>query len=332
MTLTNFKVDLTSYLKKLAGVHAVGELWWHYDPKSKPAGVQLFSGQLLSREAYTDHWTLVYTKRTVVTEEEWQAMVAAQGFCQFYSSGDGSTTYRMPLVHSVHPKFVSALAEAGQHIKAGSPNITGNIGGMGNRFFLDSLGTYGAFQVTLPNKANMIQQTGTDLSGYQMYYRSNFDASRCSSVYRDDIDTIQPEALTMVIGEWVVGSVATIAEADAESLLASVTILESNVGALQSGVGRASAYIVETWHEGTEWYRKWSDGWIEQGGIWNTSNTTLSFNIAFSNISYTIVGSENQIDDNARAIKFNRNNATTTSIRMVGSANPIGVSWYACGY
>lgn len=89
---------------------------------------------------------------------------------------------------------------------------------------------------------------------------------------------------------------------------------------------------VESWKSGNKWYRKYSDGWIEQGGLWNTGNTTLSFNLAFSDTNYNITGSENQGDDNARAIKFNRDHAKTTSIRMVGSANPIMVSWYACGY
>ena len=89
---------------------------------------------------------------------------------------------------------------------------------------------------------------------------------------------------------------------------------------------------VESWKSGNKWYRKYSDGWIEQGGNCVTSNPTLSFNIAFSDTNYNIVGSENQGDDNARAIKFNRDHAKTTSIRMVGSANPICVCWYACGY
>lgn len=96
--------------------------------------------------------------------------------------------------------------------------------------------------------------------------------------------------------------------------------------------GNQVVCLVTHWQSGNRWYRKYSNGWIEQGGNWSTANTTLSFNTPFSNTNYTIVGSENQGDDNARAIKFNRNNATTTSIRMVGSANPIGVCWYACGY
>lgn len=227
MPLTNFKSDLTSYLKKLAGVHAVGELWWHYDPKSKPAGVQLFSGQLLSREAYTDHWTLVFTKRTVVTEEEWQAMVAKQGFCQFYSSGDGSTTYRFPLIKGVHPKFVAALAEAGQYVQAGLPNITGSSG---NGIIEESkYDPTGAFYRGVSNNTAI---EGVDMFGSRL----GFDASRSNPIYGNS-DTVQPPAVSILIGEYVIGTITEIGEADAESLLASVTTLESNVGALEQGSG-----------------------------------------------------------------------------------------------
>ena len=37
--------------------------------------------------------------------------------------------------------------------------------------------------------------------------------------------------------------------------------------------------VVEHWHEGTEWYRVWSDGFIEQGGISDyLTNTSLTIN------------------------------------------------------
>lgn len=234
MPLTNFKADLTSYLKKLAGVHAVGELWWHYDPKSKPAGVQLFSGQLLSREAYTDHWTLVSTKRTVVTEEEWQAMVATQGFCQFYSSGDGSTTYRMPLVKGVHPKFVTAMDEAGQYVQAGLPNIGGTAAWSYMGYPSD--GVYsGALGVDASQRYSYGATNGTSVG---TYFALLFNAAASNPLYGKS-DTVQPEALTMVIGEWVVGSVATLGEADAESLLASVTMMESKLGELENSGANA---------------------------------------------------------------------------------------------
>lgn len=52
------------------------------------------------------------------------------------------------------------------------------------------------------------------------------------------------------------------------------------------------AYITETWKEGSNWYRKWSDGLIEQGGVlWlDASYQTMTFNTRFSNTDYSISG------------------------------------------
>lgn len=52
------------------------------------------------------------------------------------------------------------------------------------------------------------------------------------------------------------------------------------------------AYITETWKNGSNWYRKWSDGLIEQGGtFWSDlSYPTMTFNTPFSNTDYSISG------------------------------------------
>lgn len=235
---------------------SVGDLWIGCDSNSVPANVQLYAGQLLNRSSYSVHSAMVLGgKRTVVTETEWQAYVTANGFCPYYSSGDGSTTYRMPLVKNVHPQFVAALADAGQYKEAGLPNITGTLG-ISN----GSATPTGAFAKTTTEDWNLAG------GGNNVTVKGSFDASRSNAIYGNS-DTVQPPSLTFLIGEYVVGTVATIGEADAESLLASITTLESGVGALQNNVGRASAYIVETWSSGTSWYRKWSDGWIELGGL-----------------------------------------------------------------
>ena len=46
-------------------------------------------------------------------------------------------------------------------------------------------------------------------------------------------------------------------------------------------------YIIETWSEGTEWYRVWSDGWIEQGGrvTGNDVNITINFKKPYTTIN-----------------------------------------------
>lgn len=48
------------------------------------------------------------------------------------------------------------------------------------------------------------------------------------------------------------------------------------------------AYIIETWHNGASWYRKWSDGWIEQGGHYSegTNTTRVTLNIPMATEDY----------------------------------------------
>ena len=348
MPLTNFKADLTSYLKKLAGVHAVGELWWHYDPKSKPAGVQLFSGQLLSREAYTDHWALVSIKRTVVTEEEWQAQVTSHGFCQWYSSGDGSTTYRMPLIKDVHPKFVAALAEAGQYLEAGLPQVhltnataitlQGGEVKSAKTSLLEASGSGCGAYFNSSSNGNT-GGVGMDVSNHG--YATAPSALIAQNPIYGNSDTVQPPSVTCVLGEYVVGSVAVIGEADAESLLAGQTLLEGKVGALENGVGRASAYITETWSSGTSWYRKWSDGWIEQGGnnlgVNSVNASVITFHVPFTDKPKSLLavsGGGNYGGSWLAGVRYGT--ITTTGFTYLGPGNGTvpenGISWYACGY
>ena len=240
MDLNNFKTELEGYLSKLSGNTRipVGQLWWGFDPKSKPAGVQLFAGQELSRAAYQKHWELISSgKRTLVTESEWQSYVSQNGFCPYYSSGDGSTTYRMPLVKNVHPEFVSALIDAGQYIEAGLPNITSVrtpsllTGATGVTPVVGSALWFGSY-------SNGIRG-GSSSGGY---FYMQFDASLSNPIYGNS-DTVQPPSLTFLIGEYVISSVATIGEADKNSILEMVNKLEINISNMIKSVNGVGADI-----------------------------------------------------------------------------------------
>lgn len=60
---------------------------------------------------------------------------------------------------------------------------------------------------------------------------------------------------------------------------------------------KPKAYVTKTWRRGAQWYRRWSDGWLEQGGrleleVWtggNNPSRTFSLPTAFSNATYTTV-------------------------------------------
>jgi hypothetical protein len=62
---------------------------------------------------------------------------------------------------------------------------------------------------------------------------------------------------------------------------------------------KPKAYVTETWSSGPNWYRKWSDGFLEQGGIATVGSTNyapLTFPHPFSNTDYSISGYANEVE------------------------------------
>ena len=51
-----------------------------------------------------------------------------------------------------------------------------------------------------------------------------------------------------------------------------------------------NAYITETYRDGSQWYRKWSDGLIEQGGVHYDYDHDITFPTPFSGTNYAISG------------------------------------------
>lgn len=94
--------------------------------------------------------------------------------------------------------------------------------------------------------------------------------------------------------------------------------------------------VIETYHNGTSWYRIWSDGWKEQGGrvdVKNDGTVTVTFLKPFSNTNYyanwiscagiALGGSGTRAADNL----------TTTTMRLNnGQDVTMTANWFACGY
>lgn len=63
-----------------------------------PDGCLALQGALVSRTAYPELWTWVQAHAPLITESAWQAQAAVQSSVGAYSSGDGSTTFRLPKI------------------------------------------------------------------------------------------------------------------------------------------------------------------------------------------------------------------------------------------
>lgn len=98
-------------------------------------------------------------------------------------------------------------------------------------------------------------------------------------------------------------------------------------------------YVVETGQseDGLQWYRKWSDGWIEQGGfcqVARDTTTDISLLIPFTTLNYNVIitalgGSRpngQYLNGNSLYDK-NYNFFTIYTYDYTFDRN-----WYACGY
>lgn len=103
----------------------------------------------------------------------------------------------------------------------------------------------------------------------------------------------------------------------------------------------APAYVVENYKNGSDWYRVWSDGWIEQGGASPTfsasnTDTTVTVNLLkpFTDTNYSVLALS---DDCGYRPALTYSNKTTSSFKLrreshSGSIRSGIADWRACGY
>ena len=182
----------------------VGELYFSFDNYC-PDGVIPLDGRLVSRATYADLWQWVQEKGLVkddalitTNDENTVSIFNEDGtirYCQWYGSGDGSLTFRMPKING----YLGATGDnslAGQYIAEGLPNIRGNY----DRAPWEMEGWVaptGAFYASgdareTPNTAAFSSNRGL-----------GFDASRSNSIYGNS-EHVTPETNTLFVGVWAI--------------------------------------------------------------------------------------------------------------------------------
>ena len=164
-------------------------------------------GGLYSRELYADLWGWVQEQPGyLISETEWQEKFQANnGNVPFYSSGDGSTTFRVPSL-KCWVKGANGIEEVGSYLEAGLPNITGNISNNSGYGILDNRASYGyitngAFGKIQTNKTRNYQGADTtDACNLE------FDASRSNPIYGKS-EEVTPES---IVGLYCVIAFSTI--------------------------------------------------------------------------------------------------------------------------
>ena len=96
------------------------------------------------------------------------------------------------------------------------------------------------------------------------------------------------------------------------------------------------ALVVETYTNGDTWYRKYSDGWIEQGGICKNFETdarycNVTYPVAFKNGNGNVVvcAHRNIMGNDSSSWVFSQ---TNTGARFANAQTSVWAIWRACGY
>lgn len=311
---------LNQLAEKLSKLGTVRPLGFHYlhPYGTAPADSIICNGATYSRALYKDFFDYITTQGWVKTEAEWQEIAKRnRGFCPFYSSGDGSTNFRTPKF-APYQQITLASASVGKYHQAGLPNITGYWNTRGPEILENPAG--GAF----------IIEESSDRYGFGHQDKGpsptlRFNASRSSSVYGRS-STVQPESHEWVMCVVAYGVATNVGSADIQNVMSVVNAVQASLAQIKLDIAQIPqprTYVTKTWSSGAEWYRVWSDGFIEQGG--HGTGNTCTFSKPFSNKNYTFKvnpSSGYTSHPDWIAAYENRPSRTTTGT---------GISWYESG-
>ena len=157
--------------------------------------------------------------------------------------------------------------------------------------------------------------------------KTAFRAADYSDIIRIEAEAVKSSNLKTINNNSLIGSGnITINSGPITSLCT------SNASTTSTATSSKPAVVVQNYRNGKNWYRVWSDGWIEQGGMNSKDNTTVNLLKPFQNTNYGILyaldyGTGSPAWNEYTSGKTN-NNRTTTSFT---TGTRVG-NWYAFGY
>lgn len=329
---------LNQLAEKLSKLGTVRPLGFHYlhPYGTVPADSIICNGATYSRALYKDFFDYITTQGWVKTEAEWQEIATRDnGFCPFYSSGDGSTNFRTPKF-APYQQIAIASGNAGTYHQAGVPNITGYWNTRGPEILANATG--GAFSI---EKTSDNYGYGHSTGGSSP--KLKFNASSSSSVYGRS-STVQPEAHSWVMCVVAYGIATNVGSVDIQNVMSAVNAVQANLTQIESDIAQIpqpSAYVTQTWRSGASWYRKYSDGFIIQGGevvspdpsVNDYFNVTITFHKPMQNDNYCVfLTSNNNTGGTWDYVAYATNKKVSSmEIKKIFATMANG-SWVVCGY
>ena len=283
--------------RKVEGV-PVGTIEY-FAMSAPPPGYLMADGTAVGRETYPDLFAAIGT---------------------VFGEGDGETTFNLP---DLIDRFAQGSNTPGQKIEAGLPNITGN--------FYDVIAQNGGGATDVFRLNETGGAAGFTNSGTAKFSNFNFDPSRSNRIYGAS-DTVQPPALTLL-------PCIKAFDAATNPGLINITGLANEIaGKVDRYIdNKPVRYVIDAYNDGTNWWRKWSDGWVEQGGyITNISGgVKVNLPLAMSSHIYFYSAISREAGDNANIVNYAPTSTNTVlhlnAIMSNGSWSPVTIVWEVKG-
>ena len=360
------------------GGHNVGEQWISMDGTIPKGGVP-FNGQILNIADYQALYNWAKDNSRIKTESEWQTLKTNNNSNVAYYSNYSSTQFRMPLfrgylkadsssgyIKQGLPNITGVIDEAyggyGEWGGSGAFSVSNGStsgtrgGGGGNPMNRDISFNASRSSSIYGNSSNVTPETSKILVGVYAFntvvnaaiidssqklsnhiYASNaLNHFNIGYEYSDAFGALLAcRSINYTEAPGAFHLIARNATTD--------TSLTGKPGGDLTWAGKPVVTLTASWRSGRNWYRKYSDGWIEQGGIIDygsqpgTWNKSVSLNTSFTSTNYNVVATifeGDQPGDRYLNQGINIVSLTTSSFQIYQSgADAVRyVTWYACGY
>lgn len=187
------------------------------------------------------------------------------GVAWYYIVDVENTRFKLPRTKF---GFTGMRDSVGKYVAPGAPNITGNTHYIGACYNNGNVANYvdGVFSAFAAGNGGFAGGGGYGNAAGRL----NFNASRSSSIYGAS-NTIQPPATQMYLyfyaGNYTPDAVAQTAGLNAE-------LFNDKVDKGHQVI----AFQAPTAQNNYTWYRKYADGWVEQGGMYDNGSAVADFN------------------------------------------------------
>ncbi|MBO5714315.1 MAG: hypothetical protein J6R83_02705, partial [Clostridia bacterium] len=287
----------------IGGARNIGDIFYTMRKDSAMNGAVECNGGTYSTEDFDGAASignlLALNKIPYVSLSTYQTLLNTQGSVGVFGwDGVGTTAFRVPSLEDIFVESGTS-AEIGDYLAPKIPNIKAS--------FVGGISIADGAMYTDGTVASSAAESGGSTDT-----RVRLDASRASGVYDDTATTVQPNAVRYRAMVQLAVSATDEAVITCTGVLADVAGLKTH---------EVIEFQAPTALNNYTWYRKYADGWVEQGGIVSSSENgsyVVNLPVTMADTNYGIQMVSNY-DPNGSLVMYA--NVTTTYFERTSTNN-----------